>query len=467
MKGKKDSNLISIFSILAMEINDLIKTLLIILPVYVVYIKLTNNNVGVIKNVFIGAIYIAIFTTISLIMALLFDEPYKSGLLIFLSSIFFFLLFKKKFSETFFFMIVSFAISFLTLIISSIISTAILTIIYEINDVDVRILVLALILEIIFILVICKINFKIILENKKGFGGAGVALSGIALVMHGIFREGELSIRVYWFLVVGIFLCIFGLFCWIKRESLAAYSEKVHLKINSKLRAENEQLNEVRLYLEKIVHNDSKKLPAYQGVVESLIESTENLGMKEKAAQVLAEILNAREEYSERVSRELREKKALPSTGLELLDAIFTHYQKICAEKEIDFDLIVRGTPSLIKQSELETLVANLLDNAIIACQNSSQTDKSIVVNLSNSGLSVMDSGIAFEPETLKLLGKQRITTRANSGGSGIGFMTVFEIVRACKASVVITGNESFKTVAVWFDGKDEYRVETEETLRL
>jgi len=467
LKGKKDRKVASIFSILNMDLIELYMRTMIILPIYMIYIKLTNLNATARTKTCIGIVYTILFIIISLILARVIEEPYKSALLIILSSIFLAVFYKKNFASTLFFIIISFAVSFLMVITAIIISAFILTSLFLIEGADVRITTLSFLIVIIFILIIQRVGFKILLESRRGFEGAGIALSGISIVIYTLLRDGELSERALTLLVIGGVLCAFGLFCWVKRESLAAYSEKVHLKINSKLRAENEQLNEVRLYLEKIVHNDSKKLPAYQGVVESLIESTENPTMKEKASQVLAEIMSAREEYSERVSRELREKKALPSTGLELLDAIFTHYQKICIEKDIDFDMIMRGTPSLIKQIELETLIANLLDNAIIACEHSPSSYKSIVVNLSNSELSVTDNGIAFEPETLELLGKQRVTTHSDSGGSGIGFITVFEIARACKASVVITGSVDYKTVAVRFDGEGEYRVETEETLRV
>jgi signal transduction histidine kinase len=337
-----------------------------------------------------------------------------------------------------------------------------LTIIYEINDVDTRILILALVFEIIFISIIYRINFKIMMEKRKGVGGVGIALSGIALVIYTLFREEGLSVKASALLLIGVILCTLGLLCWVKRESLSSYSEKFHLKINSKLRAENEQLNEVRLYLEKIVHNDSKKLPVYQGVVESLVENTENPAMREKALRVLAQIKDTRKEYFERISKELREKKVLLTTGLEFLDAVFKHYQKICAVKDIDFDLIIRGTPSIIKQVELETLVVNLLENAIIACEHNSQVYKSIVVNLSDGGISVIDNGIAFEKETLEFLGKQRVTTHTDSGGSGLGFLTIFEIARTCKASIVITETGEYKSVALKFDGKDEYRVEAQ-----
>lgn len=53
----------------------------------------------------------------------------------------------------------------------------------------------------------------------------------------------------------------------------------------------------------------------------------------------------------------------------------------------------------------------------------------------------IYDSGIEFELETLKKLGLERITTHKKTGGSGIGFMTTFETLKECKASLIIEEN--------------------------
>jgi len=467
VKGKKDSNIVSIFSTIKMAFYHFVVNVLIILFAYSVFLRISNYEFKASKKVIISVVYTIFTIAISLIISSIHVGPIKSIFMLLFSSAFLASLYKKNIIKIFFYVIVSYGVSLLMYLISITVSTIILTIPFKIDDVDIKILFLAIIFELIFIIIIYKVKFKIMLENKKGLGGAGIALLGISLIIYTILREGGFSDRAFVLLVISGVLCAFGLFCWVKRESLAAYNEKFHLKINSKLRAENEQLNEVRLYLEKIVHNDSKKLPVYQGVVESLVENTENPAMREKALRVLAQIKDTRKEYFERISKELREKKVLLTTGLEFLDAVFKHYQKICAVKDIDFDLIIRGTPSIIKQVELETLVVNLLENAIIACEHNSQVYKSIVVNLSDGGISVIDNGIAFERETLELLGKQQVTTHADSGGSGLGFLTISEIAQACKASIVITETENYKTVSVRFDGKDEYRVEDEETLRV
>ena len=74
----------------------------------------------------------------------------------------------------------------------------------------------------------------------------------------------------------------------------------------------------------------------------------------------------------------------------------------------------------------------------------------------------VADSGIPFEAETLLNLGKKKTTTRQKEGGTGIGYMTVFEILREHNASLVIKEfkpgeSVNTKAVIVRFDNNAEY----------
>lgn len=58
--------------------------------------------------------------------------------------------------------------------------------------------------------------------------------------------------------------------------------------------------------------------------------------------------------------------------------------------------------------------------------------------------------------------GLKRITTHKSTGGSGIGFMTTFETLKQCKASLIIeeySDLEYTKAVIIKFDNKNEYRI--------
>ena len=60
-------------------------------------------------------------------------------------------------------------------------------------------------------------------------------------------------------------------------------------------------------------------------------------------------------------------------------------------------------------------------------------------------------------------MGKIRYTTHGDSGGSGIGLMTAFEILRTCKASFLldecINNTPYSKVISICFDGLGQIRI--------
>ena len=71
---------------------------------------------------------------------------------------------------------------------------------------------------------------------------------------------------------------------------------------------------------------------------------------------------------------------------------------------------------------------------------------------------------ITLKNKTLNSQGKEQVTTHKDEGGTGIGFMTTFETLKECKASLIIeeynpeTTNYT-KAVIIRFDGKNEYKI--------
>lgn len=82
-----------------------------------------------------------------------------------------------------------------------------------------------------------------------------------------------------------------------------------------------------------------------------------------------------------------------------------------------------------------------------------------------NYQITVFDSGVDFEIDTLSKLGKERVTTHADNGGSGIGFMTTFETLRKAYASLMITEfahkTPFSKSVSIIFDGENSFIIQS------
>jgi sensor histidine kinase regulating citrate/malate metabolism len=141
----------------------------------------------------------------------------------------------------------------------------------------------------------------------------------------------------------------------------------------------------------------------------------------------------------------------------------------------ISFDFILTENikevaENTLSREQLSTLLADLIENAIIAVSHNPEKNLSKKIAVSMAivqdilEIEIQDSGISFAPETLKKLGIEKATTYQDSGGSGIGYLTVFKILKENNGSLVI--NESFKenpnftkSIIVRFDDKGEFIV--------
>lgn len=81
--------------------------------------------------------------------------------------------------------------------------------------------------------------------------------------------------------------------------------------------------------------------------------------------------------------------------------------------------------------------------------------------------ISVADTGINFEIETLNNLGIKKSSTHVDNGGSGIGYMSIFEILTDVRCSLTIEENNGIlnntykKVVRIEFNGKFKYIIKS------
>ena len=121
----------------------------------------------------------------------------------------------------------------------------------------------------------------------------------------------------------------------------------------------------------------------------------------------------------------------------------------------------------LISENDLNTLILDLGENAVIAVRDAKTKNVLVVLGTENDcfSISIFDSGLPFDNKVIENLGKRRITTHRKTGGSGIGLLTTAELLRKCKASIVVDeniDNENYaKKVSVIFDVLSQCRVIT------
>lgn len=434
---------------------------------YVNYIKLSALKISSTKFVVLGLSYITLFSVIRLFMFNI-PEPYREVIFILLSSLFLKIIFKVRFDIVFINMSVAFAVSYVLFIISAAITVFFMMLLFKIEAIDLRVALLSGAFESILIYFVNKIKIKFSIIQTKGLGGVALGLSGLAVILYSLLRESGISVNRIWTIFLGIALCATGILYWLKRESAITFNDKVKEIHIRKAKEENEFLDRALKFAESRLHDENEFLGAYQKALEDIIKSSGDGGNVAKAVELLEDIKHSRKEKALEYSEELIETKVFPQTGMILFDALIAHMAEEAAAENIDFDFITKGEmpeadPAVRKR--LETLAANFIKNAVSAVGYGENAHKIIVVSLQFLGgiyeLSVKDNGIPFEPEILAHLGERRITTHPEDGGTGIGFMTAFDMARSCGASVIITENSTYKTVAVRFDGNGEYILNT------
>ena len=232
---------------------------------------------------------------------------------------------------------------------------------------------------------------------------------------------------------------------------------------------ELEQANKDNIEISEKMHSLDHRQKSLKHQLDKITKS----GYKD--IKSLKNIENKLEEISEEMYQE-PECVELTKTDISVVDTMLDYMQSECLKNNIKFELQVIDNihymvNNFIQENDLEILLADHIKDAIIAINNSDNTNKSILVRLGKVdeyyGLYIYDSGIEFTKEVLEKLGKEPITTHKDSGGTGMGFMNTFKTLHKTKASLIIKEigkpciDNYTKAVIIRFDNKNEYRIES------
>ena len=270
------------------------------------------------------------------------------------------------------------------------------------------------------------------------------------------------------FIIVLFILCInikqfFEIYY--KQNLLTKDLEETKRELETK-KNEIEKLERENLEFSKTSHSLAHKQKAIEFKLEQLMNRSIDKDSKEK---IKKEIENLNQEvYNEPKKVELAE------TGIESIDNMLSYMQSECIKDNIKFELQVVGNiyymiNNLITENDLEILIADHIKDAIFAINFSDNSNRSILVRIGNIenfySLYIYDSGIEFSKEVLDKLGKKPITTHAETGGTGMGFMNTFDTLNKTKASLIINEigkpcvDNYTKVLIFKFDNKNEFRV--------
>ena len=214
----------------------------------------------------------------------------------------------------------------------------------------------------------------------------------------------------------------------------------------------------------------SHSLAHKQKALEFKLEQLMKTDVDAKSKKIIKEEI---EKVSKEVYKEPNDVK-LTKTEIESIDNMLSYMQSECIKNNIKFELQVVGNiyymiNNLITENDLEILIADHIKDAIIAISNSYNLNRSILVRIGKIdnvySLYIYDSGIEFTKEVLDNLGKKPITTHADTGGTGMGFMNTFDTLNKTKASLIINEigkpcEDNYTKVLIFkFDNQNEFKV--------
>ena len=239
--------------------------------------------------------------------------------------------------------------------------------------------------------------------------------------------------------------------------------------LKQQIEEKNSEINELKLELNRVLKINHK----YNHRISAMERAVSKLKISEEFAEENGELTELVKQLSNEYKNEIDTLESVTKTGIIGIDNLLDHMScntkksniKFCVEVKYDISEII---DQFIKQGKLETLLADHINDAIIAinCGNSNIKEIMVVFDKSNDiyEIKFYDTGIEFDIDTLIKLGKEQVTTHKDSGGSGIGFVTTFETLHECKGSLIIEEYEPHqfkysKSVIIRFDNKNVYKI--------
>lgn len=270
--------------------------------------------------------------------------------------------------------------------------------------------------------------------------------------------------------VLFFFTIMFGLtiFLWWRKRLADKYINKVYER---NIRILEDTLSTQKTEIEnlsKIIHKDNKVLSALRLAVN---EQYSNNGENSAELQnLLNEITHLEDERKECLTNYEQTTKTLPKTGVFSTDMIINYLLKRANKESIIFDVSITGDiPYMVSDAidtyDLNTMLADLGENAIIATSHSAVKNILLIIGYreNTAFFDIYDSGSAFDAGVIASIGKRRHTTHKDTGGSGIGLMTTYELINKYHATFEIEelyNNKLFtKRVSVLFDNNSRIAI--------
>lgn len=446
-----------------------------------VYLRASETKTTKKKIAISGVLFLIIISLlVSLESILTINRLYIIILYIVITFICFWILSLKNSKTSVALLFISISISYFVEYFSVFISGAILFFVGYLKKNIISTILIAIFQVLISLIIVRLKPFKSLFRylGKDDNSGLGLLISSYTIVFCLLLTQyKEIGSNIGLILSLGIPMALIGLILWIRSIVKRYYKNKLQDRMDEYTQKEMEdkdkrieRLEAEVTALAKQVHRDNHLMTSVDRSVQELAECDS----AEQREQIIGEIHTLYLERNDSIAKEQQKNKILPSTGFALIDISLSELYVKAAARGISFDLTVGEEPyylvnNIISQTDLQTLLCDHIKDAIIAVESAGIADGRILVTIEKKDsifeIAIRDNGVDFDVDTLARIGKEQVTTHADDGGSGIGFMTTFETLRTTKGSLIITEYEQktpfSKSIAFVFDGLNRFVIST------
>lgn len=459
---------------------NLIKYIFIVFMTQITILKMIDDKNYFSMNKIVGYLIIICIIPILRVVSSKTNFFISNAVLVFLLTCVCSISIKEKIGYTLILTIIALACNYAIYFISIVLVFIVNSLIVNINSDSVNLIFIMIIHITVlhFIFKIKRLKYGII-TLKKNFNNSYIEMLilniSVGILFIGvIFSDKQLFLISNSFWIFIIFSII--MFITIQKSLQLYYKQKMLIKELDETKEDLTRAENKIKILEKENIEESKKRHTIihkQKSIEYKLE--EMLTKTEMSTEEAAEVRERLEKLNKEIYTE-KEVMELDKTGISSIDDMLKYMQSECVKNKIDFTLQIKGNihymvHNLVKEEELETLLADHIKDAIIAINHTDNANRSILVRLGNIddiySLYIYDSGVEFKPEVLESLGKKPCTTYASEGGTGMGFMNTFDTVRKHKASLIIeeigkpVKDNYTKVIIIKFDKKNEFKVKS------
>ncbi len=304
----------------------------------------------------------------------------------------------------------------------------------------------------------------------------GIIISILIIIIISLKANADFSLPIYFITLAIILISSIIFYSWWKQQLKKSYYERISKNENENLRSENALYKSENDKLSAIVHRDNKLITALRLSVLDFTNSCDSLdknSLLEKKEELIRYLDDLSSDRIIDISFANANITFNDKTDNINVDSVILFLSQRAQKSNVDFSFVSSINISklfdgLIKERSFNTLLSDLAENAIIAVSHADTSDKKVHIELTTENgyycLNIYDNGPDFDMNVLLYMGIKRYTTHENTGGSGIGLMTTYEILRKFYATFVIdeTLTETYtKKVSVQFDGMHKYLIKT------